>query len=320
MHQKTRNHYPINRDIFDDTNASSGISAHYGTRLVIAEDGDDYRKVSENIAHATAQALQGLGIHSIVKTRPGEFGDRNTGLIVKMTTPYRVIAQAIKLAIGATASPNHGDRIENRVRTATIISADEFGNAEIDINAEHLLSALGIDTVYSDSYIQCDDCQRYIDTQPGTYDDNPNDRYQIHPDGYAICDKCASTKHASAEAYREAYQQNWIIAFCYKDDQRANWPDSYAGILPYDYRIAGYLPWNLLENHTPANIARLIIAGGYQTASTDGHGPIIRQARYSKTEPYRYTVIYAPPNSRAHKAIVAANLPGFTTIRPTADL
>ena len=317
---KTKNRYPINSDIFGDTNASAGISAHYGTRLVIAEDGNDYRKISQNIAHATAQALQEAGIHSIVKTRPGQWGDAQTGLIVNANTPYKVIAKAIKQAIGATASPNHGDRIENRIRTATIVSVNEDRNAEIDIDAEQLLTALGIDSVYSDSYIACDDCGRYVDTQPGTYDDNPNDRYQVHPEGYAICDKCAATSHGSAEAYREAYQQNWIVAYCYKDAYRANWPDTYAGILPDDYIIAGYIPWNLAENRTPANIARLIIAAGYQTASTDGHGPIIREARYSKTEAYRYTVIYCPPNSRAHKAVISANLPGFTTIRPTADL
>ena len=318
---KPKNHYPISPDIFEDTNASAGISAHYGTRIVVAEDGNDYRKISQNIAHATAQALQEAGIHSIVKTRPGQWGDAQTGLIVSANTPYKTIAQAIKHAIGATASPGHAEHVENRVRTETIIpSALDDKNAEITIDAELLLTALGIEAAYSDSYIACDDCGRYVDTQPGTYDDNPNDRYQIHPEGYAICDKCAATSRNSAEAYREAYQQNWIIAYCYKDAHRANWPDSYAGILPDDYRIAGYLPWNLIENRTPANIARLIIAAGYQTSSTDGHGPIIREARYSKTEPYRYTVIYTPPNSRAHKAVIAANLPGFTTTRPAADL
>lgn len=316
---KIRNHYPINGDIFDDTNASAGISAHYGTRLVIAEDGNDYRKISQNIANAARNILQHAGISAHVAMRPGQWGDAQTGLIVDFTIPYRVIAQAIKKAIGATASPGHAEHVENRVRAETMMPP-EGNHAKIDIDAEQLLTALGIDAVYSDSYIQCDDCGRYVGTQPGTYDDNPNDRYQIHPNGYAICGKCASTNHASAEAYREAYQQNWIVAYCYKDAQLANWPDTYAGILPDDYRIAGYVPWNLAERHTPADIAREVIAAGYQTASTDGHGPIIRKARYSKTEPYRYTVIYTPPNSRAHKAVIAANLPGFTTTRPTADL
>lgn len=316
---KPKNHYPINTDIFEDTNASAGISAHYGTRLVIAEDGNDYRKISQNIANTAQNILQHAGISAHVATRPGQWGDAQTGLIVSANTPYKVIAQAIRQAIGAKAGPNHAEHIENRVRTETIMPT-EGNHVEISIDAEQLLAALGIDAAYSDSYIACDDCGRYVDTQPGTFDDNPNDRYQIHPDGYAICDKCAGSNRSSAEAYREAYQQNWIVAYCYKDAHRANWPDSYAGMIPDDYRIAGYIPWNLMENRTPANIARLIIAAGYQTASTDGHGPIIREARYSKTEAFRYTVIYTPPNSRAHKATIAANLPGFTTTRPTADL
>lgn len=313
---KNRTSYPHNESILILTNASAGLYQRDNARIVVFEMRDELVQVSRNIAAMVADRLAAR-VEESTATYSGKVIHVSATASERYILPdIRTVSQAIHDAIGITASPGRGDAITDYVGAALAVDA-----SRIEIDADRLLTMLGVSVEYSDSVIQCDRCYKYVITQPATMWSNPNDGYIVHPDGFAVCAQCAANDHAAAKEYHEAYAHQWYVASAYRDASRVipGWPDTYAGILPDGYTIAGYIPFDYTGRPTIPDMVDLMIGAGYTPSGyRDSAPPIIRKARFSRTAAYRYWIVYAPRQARIRRVIASA-VPGFTATRPNED-